>query len=152
MLAKLKLTTDKHTRQHPLPPDHRPGAQTQVRSRHRPPNVQTSSDYTMYILQRRVDDYTLHLHLTDQQEPRILTLAILCIIILKMESSQSKRSAAFSEEMSQPLSEKDMEELQSTLPPDKKLKAGRESNGTEKVRGYGRKFERVTRNGERGAT
>ncbi|XP_021737219.1 uncharacterized protein LOC110703742 isoform X3 [Chenopodium quinoa] len=106
----------------------------------------------MYILQRRVDDYTLHLHLTDQQEPRILTLAILCIIILKMESSQSKRSAAFSEEMSQPLSEKDMEELQSTLPPDKKLKAGRESNGTEKVRGYGRKFERVTRNGERGAT
>ncbi|XP_021737218.1 uncharacterized protein LOC110703742 isoform X2 [Chenopodium quinoa] len=133
MLAKLKLTTDKHTRQHPLPPDHRPGAQTQVRSRHRPPNVQTSSDYTMYILQRRVDDYTLHLHLT-------------------MESSQSKRSAAFSEEMSQPLSEKDMEELQSTLPPDKKLKAGRESNGTEKVRGYGRKFERVTRNGERGAT
>uniref|UniRef100_A0A803MFV7 Zinc finger BED domain-containing protein RICESLEEPER 2-like n=1 Tax=Chenopodium quinoa TaxID=63459 RepID=A0A803MFV7_CHEQI len=43
-----------------------------------------------------------------------------------MESSQSKRSASFSEQTSQPLSEKDMEELQSTLPPDKKLKAGRE--------------------------
>uniref|UniRef100_A0A803N208 hAT-like transposase RNase-H fold domain-containing protein n=1 Tax=Chenopodium quinoa TaxID=63459 RepID=A0A803N208_CHEQI len=43
-----------------------------------------------------------------------------------MESSQSKRSSAFSQEMSQPLSEKDMEELQSTLPPDKKLKAGQE--------------------------
>uniref|UniRef100_A0A803N4L0 Transposase n=1 Tax=Chenopodium quinoa TaxID=63459 RepID=A0A803N4L0_CHEQI len=43
-----------------------------------------------------------------------------------MESSQSKRSASFSEQTSQPLSEKDMEELQSTFPPDKKLKAGRE--------------------------
>uniref|UniRef100_A0A803KUC3 Transposase n=1 Tax=Chenopodium quinoa TaxID=63459 RepID=A0A803KUC3_CHEQI len=43
-----------------------------------------------------------------------------------MEGSQSKRSASFSEQTSQPLSEKDMEELQSTLPPDKKLKAGRE--------------------------
>uniref|UniRef100_A0A803MDZ4 Transposase n=1 Tax=Chenopodium quinoa TaxID=63459 RepID=A0A803MDZ4_CHEQI len=43
-----------------------------------------------------------------------------------MESSQSKRSASFSEQTLQPLSEKDMEELQSTLPPDKKLKAGRE--------------------------
>uniref|UniRef100_A0A803MX30 BED-type domain-containing protein n=1 Tax=Chenopodium quinoa TaxID=63459 RepID=A0A803MX30_CHEQI len=46
--------------------------------------------------------------------------------ISPMESSQSKRSASFSEQTSQPLSEKDMEELQSTLPPDKKLKAGRE--------------------------
>uniref|UniRef100_A0A803M8M8 Uncharacterized protein n=1 Tax=Chenopodium quinoa TaxID=63459 RepID=A0A803M8M8_CHEQI len=43
-----------------------------------------------------------------------------------MESSQSKRSASFSEQTSHPLSEKDLEELQSTLPPDKKLKAGRE--------------------------
>ncbi|XP_021713505.1 uncharacterized protein LOC110681674 isoform X2 [Chenopodium quinoa] len=55
-----------------------------------------------------------------------ICISLLCIIILKMESSQSKRSAAFSQEMSQPLFEKDMEELQSTLPPDKKLKAGRE--------------------------
>ncbi|XP_021759445.1 zinc finger BED domain-containing protein RICESLEEPER 1-like [Chenopodium quinoa] len=43
-----------------------------------------------------------------------------------MESSQSKQFASFSEQTSQPLSEKDMEELQSTFPPDKKLKAGRE--------------------------
>uniref|UniRef100_A0A803N3X8 GRF-type domain-containing protein n=1 Tax=Chenopodium quinoa TaxID=63459 RepID=A0A803N3X8_CHEQI len=46
--------------------------------------------------------------------------------ISPMESAQSKRSASFSEQTSQPLSEKDMEELQSTLPPDKKLKAGQE--------------------------
>uniref|UniRef100_A0A803MAV3 Uncharacterized protein n=1 Tax=Chenopodium quinoa TaxID=63459 RepID=A0A803MAV3_CHEQI len=45
------------------------------------------------------------------KEPQILILAM---------------SASFSKQMSQPLSEKDMEELQSTLPPNKKLKVGRE--------------------------
>ncbi|KAL2906539.1 Zinc finger BED domain-containing protein RICESLEEPER 2 [Bienertia sinuspersici] len=43
-----------------------------------------------------------------------------------MESSQSKRTPAYSHEPSQALSEAEMEELLATLPPDKKLKEGRE--------------------------
>uniref|UniRef100_A0A803M668 Zinc finger BED domain-containing protein RICESLEEPER 2-like n=1 Tax=Chenopodium quinoa TaxID=63459 RepID=A0A803M668_CHEQI len=58
-----------------------------------------------------------------------------------MESSQSKRSASFSEQTSQPLSEKDMEELQSTLPPDKKLKAGREYIWNRKREAIGKAVE-----------
>uniref|UniRef100_A0A803L456 HAT C-terminal dimerisation domain-containing protein n=1 Tax=Chenopodium quinoa TaxID=63459 RepID=A0A803L456_CHEQI len=59
-----------------------------------------------------------------------------------MESSQSKRSASFSEQTSQPLSEKDMEELQSTLPPDKKLKAGREEEEQDALTWWGKNGQR----------